>query len=239
MPENSMLTILPDYELATRYGAAWQTMVTNAAVSVGLPYNELYGNNATGTNFFSAIETQDPMIINIFGHGNYNIIAAQNDEIYLQGGVTTNVLAGRVVYNLSCRAGRDLADYAISEGCISFFGYDEDFIFIVTEGSHPDGGMNDPLADEASKGFFESHNDAPISYINKRDLSASYYDSQNTFTYWIKVWDAIDSQVAGFLLWDRDHQVIKPTVGPVSRGLLPALLMFAPLLIIPALKKFK
>ena len=40
-------------------------------------------------------------------------------------------------------------------------------------------------------------------------------------------------------MWDRDHQVIKPTIGPAPGGLLPALLMFAPLLIIPTLKKFK
>ena len=239
MPTNSMLSIRPDYELATRYGAAWQGLITDVANSVGLPIIDLYGDSATGSNFFSAIESQDPAIVNIFGHGNYNIIAGQHDEIYLQGGVNTNVLAGRVVYDLSCRAGRDLADHAISEGCISFLGYNEDFIFIVTGGDHPDGGMSNPLADEASRGFFESHNSAPISYLKGSTISASYSSSQNRFNYWIEVWNAIDSQVAGFLVWDRDHQVMKPSVGPAPGGLLPVLLMFVPLLLIVPWKKFK
>ena len=231
-----MLSIRPDYEIATRYGAAWQTQILDATT---LPVVDLYGDGATGSNFFSAIESQDPAIVNIFGHGNYNVIAAQHDEIYLQGGVNTNILAGRVVYDLSCRAGRDLANHAVSEGCISFLGYNEDFIFIVTGGDHPDGGMSNPLADEASRGFFESHNSAPISYLKGSTISASYYASQDSFNYWINVWNAIDSQVAGFLVWDRDHQVMKPAVGPAPGGLLPVLLMFAPLLLIPILRKKK
>jgi len=239
MPTNSMLSIRPDYEIATRYGSAWQTYILNAADSVGISYNDLYKENATGNNFFSGIESQDPLILNLFGHGNYNVIACQNDEIYLQGGVNTNILAGRVVYDLSCRAGRDLADAAINEGCVSFLGYNEDFIFVISGGSHPDGGMSDPLADEVARGFFEAHNIAPISFIQGRTTDDSYYDSQDVFNYWINVWNAIDSQVAGFLVWDKDHQVMKPAVGPAPGGLLPVVLMFAPLLLIPIFKKKK
>ena len=75
MPTNSMLSIRPDYEIATRYGAAWQTNILDVANSVGFSYNDLYKENATGNNFFSGIESQDPLLVNIFGHGNYNVIA--------------------------------------------------------------------------------------------------------------------------------------------------------------------
>ena len=40
MPTNSMLSIRPDYEIATRYGAAWQTQILNAANGV-LPVVDL------------------------------------------------------------------------------------------------------------------------------------------------------------------------------------------------------
>jgi len=244
MTTNSMLSIRPEYthklDVATRYGAAWQIGILNAAGSAGLPYVDLYKENATATNFFTSLETQDPVLVSIFGHGNYNLIVCQNEELLLAGCTNDQFLAERVIYDLSCRAGRDLASSAISKGAISFLSYNEDFIFVVTEGAHPDGGMNNPLSDEATRGFFESHNIAPISYINKRDLPASYYDSQNTFNYWINVWNAIDSQVAGFLMWDRDHQVMKPIVTrPARLKLFPLALMFVPLLMIPALKKFK
>jgi len=244
MPANSMISIRPEYthklDVATRYGAVWQESILNVASSVGLPYVDLYKENATATNFFSSLESQDPLLVNIFGHGNYNLIVCQDEELLLRGGINTNVLAGRVVYDLSCQAGRDLANHAISEGCISFLGYNEDFIFAISEGSHPDCGMDNPLADEVAKGFFESHNTAPISYIQGKELADTYYDSQARFNYWINVWNSIDSQVAGFLLWDRDHQVMKPTVTiPIGLKLFPLIFAFVPLLIIPLSKHLK
>jgi len=75
MPTNSLVSIRPDYELVTRYGAAWETQILNAASSAGLPTTDLYANNATATNFFSSLESQDPILVNLFGHGDYNLIA--------------------------------------------------------------------------------------------------------------------------------------------------------------------
>ncbi len=239
MPTNSMTIIRPDYYDApydiTRYGAAFFTQIIDAANSVGLPTIDLHADNATRTNFENTLTTQDPLLVNIFGHGNYNIITCQYDEILLNGGLNTNILSGRVVYNLSCQAGKDLGDHAVREGCVSFLGYDEDFILYIDD-RVPNG---QELTDEVARGFFESHNAAPITFIRGGGISNSYHTSQDSFSYWIKVWESIDIFVATELMWDRDHQVIKPTIGPAPGGLLPALLMFAPLLIIPTLKKFK
>ena len=100
MPTQSAIFLRPDYELVTRYGAAWQTPILNATSTRGLPYIDLYGSDATRTNFEQSLTTQDPILVNIMGHGNYNLIACQNGETLLQGGVNTNILAGRIVYNL-------------------------------------------------------------------------------------------------------------------------------------------
>ena len=235
-----MLMILPDYELATRYGSAWHTSIMNAAINSGLSYVDLYGENATGTNFFLSLESEDPSLVHIFGHANYNNITGQHDEVYLTGGVNTNALAGRVVYNLSCQAGRDLGVTAVNEGAISFLGYAENFNFYVTYGDHPDEGMENPLEDETARGFFESHNASIISYINGSTTEESYYASQAAFDYWIEVWENIDSDITANLVWDKYHQVLIPEVGPLGPapgGIAPLLLMAAPLLLIPLLKK--
>ena len=240
MPTQSAIFIRPDYELATRYGASWQTKVVDAANTIGLPYIDLYKENATKANFFSNLESQDPILVNIFGHGNYNVIACQNNELLLQGGVNSNLLANRVIYNLSCRAGRDLGRTAFNEGALSFLGYDEDFIFVISSGNHPDGGMSNPLVDETSRGFFESHNSASISFIEGATTLESYYVSQGVFNEWIEVWEEIDSQVAGFLVWDRDHQILygEEVRGPVGKSSIGALLLaFLPLLLIPIFGK--
>ncbi len=237
MPTNTLLQITPSYELVTRYGASWMTQVLNAAT---IPVVDLYGSEATASNFFSALETQDPILVNLLGHGDYNLIACQNGETLLQGGVNTNVLAGRVVYALSCRTGRDLGRTAFAEGAISYLGYSEDFWMIYSYGNHSDGGMVNPLEDEASRGFFESHNIAPISYLRGSTVGASYSASQNKSNYWINVWEQIDTQVAALLMWNRDYQVLYGEGASVpGAGIGPALLMFAPLLLIPMLKKKK
>ena len=234
MPTNSMLNIGPSYELVTRIGAAWQTPILNAANATGLPTTDLYGSNATATNFFSSIETEDPILINILGHGNYDLIVCQDNELLLQSGVNDDILAERVVYDLSCRSGRDLGASAYANGAISFLGYTEDFWVNFSHGEHPDGGMLDPLQDEVARGFFESHNASIISYINGSTITDSYYVSQSTSDYWIGVWEAIDTLVAADLMWDRDHQILHPSAGPApAGGIAPLLLAFVPLLLIP------
>ena len=156
----NMISIRPNYELATRYGSVWITQILNTANSAGLSYVDLHGENATGTNFFSSLETEDPSLVHIFGHGNYNHITGQHGEGYLTGGVNTDALSGMVVYNLSCQSARDLGVAAVNEGAISFLGYVENFNFYITSGNHSDGGMLAPLEDETARGFFESHNAA-------------------------------------------------------------------------------
>ena len=232
---NSMLSIRPDYEIVTRFGAAWLTQILNAANSAGLNYVDLYKEQATAENFFYSLNTLDPLIVNILGHGLYNLITCQYGETLFQGGVNTDLLAGRVVFDLSCEAGRDLADHAINEGCISFLGYSESF-WVVIEGvigGHPDGGMDNPLEDKYAQAFFESHNAAPITYINEGDLGNCYQNSQNTFNEWIRFWNASSDMSAPFiiekLIYDRDAQVLKPFV---EKPKFP-LLLFLPLLIIP------
>ena len=237
MPTQSAIFLRPDYELVTRYGAAWQTPILNTASASGLPYIDLYGSQATRANFEQSLTSNDPILVNIMGHGNYNLIACQNGETLLQGGYNTNILAGRVVYDLSCQAGRDLGRTAVSEGAISFLGYSEDFWMCYSYGNHSDGGMVNPLDDEASRGFFESHNIAPISYINGSTITASYSASQSKFNYWINVWEQINSQVAALLVWNRDYQILHTGELPPTQSILPALLMFAPLLLIPLMKK--
>jgi len=154
--------------------------------------------------------------------------------------VNDDVLAGRVIYDLSCRSGRDLGASAINQGAISFLGYTEDFWICLTNGEHPDTGMLDPLQDETARGFLESHNIAPISYINGSEIVDSYYASQNKFNYWISVWESIDTNVASYLMWNRDYQILHPFMPtPTVKAGVSPLIAFVPLLLVPLITKLK
>jgi len=250
MPTNSALIIRPNYCVVTRYGSAYMTQILDSANSKSLPTIDLHGTEATASNFFSNLETQDPILVSILGHGSYNLIACQDGETLLVGGSNDYVLDGRVVYDLSCQSGRDLGASAVANGAISFLGYTEDFWVCLSEGEHSDGGMLNPLQDEVARGFLESHNVAPISYINGSTIENSYYNSQDRFTYWLNVWESIDSGVASLLMWNRDHQILHlfredpiisttPTPPSEKAGIAPLALAFAPLLILPLMKKLK
>jgi len=248
MTTNSMLSIYPDYERATRYGSVWLQYILRAARDVGLPYVDLYKENATAENFFHSIDVLDPLIVNIFGHGNYNLIVCQDGKLLLEGGVNDEVLAHRVIYDLSCRSGRDLGDSIISNRAISFLGYNEDFVFDVYASLYYDPNSN-PLDDDRAQPFFDSHNSAPISFIRGSSISQSYINSQDRFNHWINIWsnseDPIAPAILQDLVWDRDCQVLKPEdiiePPPIvpSFKIGPLLLILTPLLIIPALKNFK
>ena len=239
--QNNHVIIRPNYfdepYNITRYGAAFFSQIINSANAKGLSTTDLHAESATKTNFEQAISSQDPLLVNLFGHGNYNLIAGQNSEVYLQGGVNSNILSGRVVYDLSCMAGRDLGRKAFEEGAIAFLGYDESFTLYIDDRVS----IGQELNDEVARCFFESHNAAPISYINGSTINNSYYASQKEFNDWIKVWEDIDPFVVAELMWDRDHQILYSIEGSIipTGGLFPTLLMFAPLLLIPVMKKRK
>ncbi len=239
MPQNTMLSIRPDYELVTRYGAAWMGQILNAAT---IPVVDLYGSQATASNFFSNIEAHDPLVINLLGHGDYHLMVVQNNELLLQSGVNDDVLAGRIVFDLSCRSGKQLGASAINKGALAFLGYTENFYIPYSFGNHSDGGMVNPLADEAAQGSFESHNAAVISYFQDQNLKNAYFNSQKTHNYWIEVWNAIDSQVAAYITWNRDHQIMRTGEGVITSsggGLLPLVALAAIPFIIKKLKKKK
>lgn len=229
MPTNRMLNLRPSYEVVTRYCAAYQNQVLSVARSAGLPTTDLHGNNATRVNFENVLRTQDPLLVNISGHGAPDHITGQGGQ-YLLGLENANIMDGRVVYDLSCNSGAVLGPATINAGAISFLGYDVPF-WLVHLGEE---GLANPLADQFAKGFFESHNVAPIAFIRGRTILRSYQISQDTFTTWIQAWENIDSadavMVVSYLIWDRDHQVLHPPnpveptrIKPVS--IMPLLLL--------------
>jgi len=209
MPKNRMLNLRPSYELVTRYCAAYQNQVLSAARTAGLAYNDLHGITATRTNFENMIKEQDPLLVNISGHGAPDYMTGQNGE-YLLGLANAKLMNGRVVYDLSCNSGAVLGPSTINYGAVSFLGYDVPF-WLVSVGEE---GLANPLEDEFAKGFFESHNSAPIAFIRGRSILRSYQISQDTFTTWIQAWENVDSadavMIASYLIWDRDHQVLHP-----------------------------
>jgi len=213
---NKMLVIRPDYIdydinkdgtldfSVTRLISAWASLSLSTARNYGIEYRDLYKNNATRSNFEAQLNQFDPLFVFINGHGNKNLIVCQDGDLLLQGGLNTNILSRRVVYDLSCLAGAQLGPTAISEGCICFMGYTEEFIFYSSD--------LPPLADNVLRYFMDPVLTCVMSFLAGNSTSVSYTYAQERFDYWIEVLaNSTDRDAPAHistLLWDKDHHVL-------------------------------
>ncbi len=82
----------------------------------------------------SAAVTPGVGYITGLGHGKYDRFMGQYYEaIFSIGGYSPNESKSKIVHLLSCEAARDLGPDFVKNGCVAFFGYDEDFSFQMDE----------------------------------------------------------------------------------------------------------
>ena len=68
------------------------------------------------------------------GHGSYDTYTGHYyDPIFQIGNYSSPESAGKIVHFLSCQTGRDLARDFVANGCKAYFGYDENFVFIMAD----------------------------------------------------------------------------------------------------------
>ena len=81
---------------------------------------------------YVAPKAQQPGVVYItgVGHGSYNTYTGHYyDPIFQVGNYSAAEAKGKIVHFLSCETGRDLGPDFVKNGCLAYFGYDEDFVF--------------------------------------------------------------------------------------------------------------
>ena len=68
------------------------------------------------------------------GHGSYTTYTGHYyDPIIQVGNYSAAEAKGKIVHFLSCETARDLGPDFVKNGCLAYFGYDEDFVFTTAE----------------------------------------------------------------------------------------------------------
>lgn len=68
------------------------------------------------------------------GHGKYDRFTGQfYDAIFIVGNYSGDEAKSKIVHLLSCETARDLGPDFVKNGCLAYFGYDEDFTFQMDE----------------------------------------------------------------------------------------------------------
>jgi len=92
---------------------------------------DLERENAVREKFEKAIDSMNPRLIILHGHGTYDSIAGQNYEIILD---KENVakLESKIIYAVVCDSSQELGDFAIEKGkAEAYIGYEANYMVVI------------------------------------------------------------------------------------------------------------
>jgi hypothetical protein len=131
----SVLGIDSQYEPATL--AAWQYREKHVyphIASKGYAIATCQGPMAK--RIYAAPKAQQPGVVYLTGtgHGSYTTYTGHYyDPIFQAGNYSAAEAKEKIVHFLSCETARDLGPDFVNNGCLAYFGYDEDFVFTTAE----------------------------------------------------------------------------------------------------------
>lgn len=204
----SILITRPHGDIALKYLEVWSQKIIEVASKKGATVLDLLGQRANRKEMEKIIRKKDPDLIIINGHGDYDLITGQNQEILVKADDNPEVLSGAIVYAISCRSAKILGAAVVSGGNNAYIGYVEDFVFLYNESK-----IYHPLEDEKAKLFLEPSNQVAISLLKNHSVGESSINSKQYFIRNIQKLMTSDnkssenSQFISALYWDFKNQV--------------------------------
>lgn len=177
MPKILLIT-RPQGDLGLKYLEHWSEKIIDAAKNKGALVLDLKHKRAARKELESVIRKKSPHIIIFNGHGDYDLLTGQFQEPLVIATENVQILAGSIVYAVSCRSAKILGEQAVLKSAKAYIGYKENFIFHYNESS-----VYKPLLDEKAKLFLEPSNQVAISLLKGRTTQESFVSSQK---FWIR-----------------------------------------------------
>ena len=131
----TVLAVDSNYEPVTLAGFQYrEAHVYPYLQSKGFTLRKLQGPLAR--RIYAAPEARRPEVdyITGVGHGAYNLYTGDHGDIVWQvGNYHPDEASGKIVHLLSCQTGRVLGPDFVRNGCLAYFGYDENFTFYMAD----------------------------------------------------------------------------------------------------------
>jgi len=204
----SILITRPQGDIALKYLEVWSQKIIEVANKKGATVLDLSGARANRKEMEKIIKKKDPDLIVINGHGDYDLITGQNQEILFQANDNEDILSKAIVYAISCRSAKILGEAVASKGNRAYIGYSEDFIFLYNQSK-----IYHPLEDEKAKLFLEPSNQVAISLLKNHSAGEASTSSKQYFIRNIQKLMSSDnkssenSQFISTLYWNFKNQV--------------------------------
>jgi hypothetical protein len=148
-----MLITRPNHDITTDYLYFWSISLIDFAKKHKVPVIDLSKKRANAKEFASIIKKVKPNFIVINGHGDEASVTGYDNETLLNINYNIDLLKDKIVYARSCSSAKKLGRKSITKGCRAYLGYDDDFVFMISENK-----ITKPLEDKIAKLFLEPAN---------------------------------------------------------------------------------
>lgn len=205
--KHRLLVTRPNSDLTTRYISTWAKRIIALAKEKGHECFDLDKKRAVRKEFESMMRKNEPSLVFFNGHGDYDRVTGQDNELLICVGENEALLKGKIVYALSCRSAKILGPSSIQSGAEAYIGYDEDFIFLYDENK-----CARPEQDKIAEIFLEPSNQVMASLLKNHTPKEAQKNSQQSFARRIRKLlssqsTVLESSAVRYLIWDTQHQV--------------------------------
>jgi hypothetical protein len=156
-------------------------------------FNVLRFQGSLARRYYAAPEARKPSVdyLTGVGHGTYDAFTGDYfDPIFNMGNYSQEEVRGKIIHLLSCQTARALGPDFVRQGCLAFFGYDENFIY---------------HQDEAEV-FFECDSEIDLAFADGLTAESVYQRVMAKYNKCIAEMRAVGKlYVAAMLEFDRDH----------------------------------
>lgn len=190
------LVTRPEHDDTTHYLSAFCKQTIDFAEKNGISVVDLHREKAVRREVEGRLTYATLVVFN--GHGNEDSVAGYKDEILISVGLNAHLLCGKVVYAISCRSAAVLGRSAKQKGCVSYIGYDDDFVFVYTSEL-----MAHPLQDKTASLFLSPSVRLIDSLLKKNTVGQAVEKCKESLREnLMRTAGADDSSLLRYLWWD-------------------------------------
>lgn len=164
----------PNHDIITRYLFAWSKDMIKKAEKENLEVLNLDGDKAKKENFESYIDSVNPKLLVLNGHGDEKTVLGQDDNPLLIQGGNNDLTTDKLLYVRSCRSASQLGkDCTDNQKAKAFIGYEDDFVLIRNSRK-----TAHPKRDNAAEPIMEASNQVGKTLVEGKTAKEAYKNSQ-------------------------------------------------------------
>ena len=149
----------------------------DAAKKAGFSMVDLSKRRANEKEFISVLKKVKPKLVVMNGHGNERTVTGYDNEVILDVSRSDlKLLKGKIIYARSCRSAKKLGKESIKKGCLSYIGYDDDFVFMISSDK-----ITRPLMDKTAALFLEPANYLVIQVLKGHSVEVANRRSKEKY----------------------------------------------------------